>query len=169
MRRFSTHPRGTIFFFFWGAGKSALNSMDFDVPNLFPSSFQCVHIKFPLHSQYVPKLSMCSPSYSQQVSHLVFYVFKCNSQCIPDMFPSCQCVPQAVPTIYPSIFQHVHIKFLMHSRYVPKFSMCSPSCSHQIPIKFSMYLHQISNAFPICSQVAHGFTKMFPIASHFIS
>jgi hypothetical protein len=66
------------------------------------------------------------------------------------MFPSCQWVPQVVPTIYPSSFQHVHIKFLMHSGYVPKLSMCSPSCSHQIPIKFSMYLHQISNAFPIC-------------------
>jgi hypothetical protein len=58
------------------------------------------------------------------------------------MFPSCQCVTQAVPTIYPSSFQYVQIKFLMHSRYVPKLSMCYSSCSHQIPIKFSTCSHQ---------------------------
>ncbi len=84
--------------------------MNFDVHNVFPSSFQIVLIVFPMFS------------------HQVFKLFSSCSQCFPIKFSNCS---HCVPNVIPSSFQIVLIMFPMcfedvsNSTTCPKLNSCN--------------------------------------------
>jgi hypothetical protein len=88
--------------------------LNFDVPNVFPPSFQIVLIVFPMFS------------------HQVFKLFSLCSQCFPIKFSNCS---HRVPNVFPSSFQIVLIVFPMFSHQVLKlFSSCSQCVLKMFPI-----------------------------------
>ncbi len=122
-------------------------------PPSFPSSFLCIYIKFPMYSQYVLKLSMCSSSYSH---HIPIEFSTCSHQ-ILDAFPICSHVVNVFPNLFPPNSHQVFNVFTSNFQCIPNMFPSCPWVYQDVPNSTTLHLITFGQSWNFIMYIGEAF------------